>query len=98
MSSTKLQAKMERFEKGNAEAAFIILSDPGRYSGLLREWALAFAYRVVTTAAGRYLDLERLWARMAYQARFPAPESSASDGLCEERRDEVSDVPTSRRW
>ena len=60
MSSTRLQAKMERFEKGNAEAAFIILSDPGGYTGLLREWAMAFAYRMVTTAAGRYPELERL--------------------------------------
>jgi hypothetical protein len=51
---------MERFEKGNAEAAFIILSDPGGYTGLLREWAMAFAYRMVTTAAGRYPELERL--------------------------------------
>jgi hypothetical protein len=98
MSSTKFQAKIERFEKGNAEAAFIILSDPGRYSGLVREWAVAFAYRMVTTAAGRYLELERLWARIAYDARFPGPESSASAGLCEEGRDELSDVSTWSRW
>jgi hypothetical protein len=38
-SSTKLRAKLARYDRANAEAAAIIASDPARYGPALVEWA-----------------------------------------------------------
>ena len=54
MSSS--QRKLDAYQAGNIEAAEIIVPDPGRYAGVMQEWAamvLAKAEEHTAPAAGR---------------------------------------------
>lgn len=49
---TSKHKRIEEFERRNLEAAGLILDDPGRYPGLMQEWAMLVVERAKPTMRG----------------------------------------------
>ena len=97
MKSLTFTAQKTRYDDSNAEIALLTLLEPERYEGALLEWAQLVAYRLATENPGQYPELEKAWAKVAYQMAFKQEQPGRAETTEEELQELTELSPWHRR-